>query len=193
VTWSRGDLVLERRFRMGRLRWALPLSVVASTPELHALHLAAGTTFMRAVDADGDVHRGPDEDWQLAPRVWTDTRVLVLLRPGRAHALWVVWDASDDRFLGWYVNLQDPFEPDDLGFVTVDHDLDVVVEPDGAWRWKDEHEVAASARAGRVDAAAARAEGERVIAEWPFPTGWEDWEPDPRRGIPNLPDGWDVV
>ena len=28
-----------------------------------------------------------------------------------------------------------------------------------------------------ADAAAFRAEGERVLAEWPFPTGWEDWRP----------------
>ena len=26
------------------------------------------------------------------------------------------------------------------------------------------------------DVTAIRAEGERVLAEWPFPTGWEEWQ-----------------
>ena len=30
-------------------------------------------------------------------------------------------------------------------------------------------------------------------AEWPFPTGWEDWRPDPAWPVPQLPAGWDVV
>src|SRR5262249_17524727 len=38
-----------------------------------------------------------------------------------------------------------------------------------------------------------RAEGERALTEWPFPTGWEEWRPDPRWKLPQLPAGWDVV
>ena len=30
--------------------------------------------------------------------------------------------------------------------------------------------------------------GEEVPAEWPFPTGWESWEPDPTWTVPELPD-----
>jgi hypothetical protein len=41
------------------------------------------------------------------------------------------------------------------------------------------------------DVAAIRAEGERVLAAWPFPTGWEDWQPDPSWTAPELPDGWE--
>jgi hypothetical protein len=39
-------------------------------------------------------------------------------------------------------------------------------------------------------AAAFRAEGERVIAEWPFPTGWEDWRADPSWPVPSVPGRW---
>jgi hypothetical protein len=189
--WSEGEVVVERRFQNGRLRWALALRVVASAPDLHVLQIATGAAFARPVRRDGRIHRGTDDEWKLTPRVWTDTRVLVLLRPRRAHALWVAWAAGDDRFLGWYVNLQDPFQPDPLGFVTTDHALDIVVESDGTWRWKDEDEFAAAALAGRVDATAVRAEGERVLAEWPFPTGWEDFRPDPAWPPPELPEGYD--
>jgi hypothetical protein len=44
----------------------------------------------------------------------------------------------------------------------------------------------------REQAAAFRAEGERVLAEWPFPTGWEEWEPDPSWPLPAVPDGWET-
>ena len=40
------------------------------------------------------------------------------------------------------------------------------------------------------DVAVIRAEGERVLAEWPFPTGWEDWQPDPSWAAPTFPQDW---
>ena len=46
-----------------------------------------------------------------------------------------------------------------------------------------------SAEEGRL----AREEAERVTEEWPFPTGWEDWQPDPAWPMPTLPEDWDVV
>ena len=33
----------------------------------------------------------------------------------------------------------------------------------------------------------------RLVDEWPFPTGWEDWRPDPGWEPPTLPAGWDTV
>jgi hypothetical protein len=38
-----------------------------------------------------------------------------------------------------------------------------------------------------------RAEGERVIAERPWPTGWEDWRPPRDWTRLPLPEDWDVV
>jgi hypothetical protein len=32
-----------------------------------------------------------------------------------------------------------------------------------------------------------------LITEWPFPTGWEDWRPDPAWPVPELAAGWSVV
>ncbi len=58
--------------------------------------------------------------------------------------------------------------------------LDVVLAPDGSWSWKDEDDLAEALELGIFDAAQAaeiRAEGERVIAEHPWPTGWEQRRP----------------
>ena len=40
-------------------------------------------------------------------------------------------------------------------------------------------------------AAAMRAEGERVWRERPWPTGWEDWLPPSGWTTPELAPGWD--
>jgi hypothetical protein len=79
---------------------------------------------------------------------------------------------------------------------TTDLALDVTVDPDGTWAWKDEDELAEAISLGVLDEAAAaelRAEGERVIAAKPWPTGWEDWRPPPDWGPLPLPVDWHVV
>lgn len=76
-----------------------------------------------------------------------------------------------------------------------DHFLDLWAFPDGRWEWLDEDELDAALTAGAIapeTAAAARGEGERVVAEWPLPTG-EDWRPPREWPPPPLPEGWDVV
>ena len=72
--------------------------------------------------------------------------------------------------------------------------LSHVVEPDGSWRWKDEDELETAVRVDFFtppEAEAIRGEGEAVVAEWPFPTGWEDWRADPTWPLPTLPADWD--
>jgi protein associated with RNAse G/E len=44
------------------------------------------------------------------------------------------------RHLGWYVNLQCPYRRTPLGIEAMDLMLDIVVEPDMTWRWKDDDE-----------------------------------------------------
>jgi hypothetical protein len=39
------------------------------------------------------------------------------------------------------VNLQEPFRRSQFGFETMDLALDVIVEADRSWRWKDEDEL----------------------------------------------------
>jgi hypothetical protein len=125
--------------------------------------------------------------------------VLWLARPGQAHAIGLFWQGAARQFIGWYGNLQAPLARKAIGFDSMDHVLDVQIAPDRAWNWKDEDEFAVVQRRGLVSprqAAAIRAEGERVIAaaeqnEWPFNAGWEAWQPDPAWPIPAMPDGWD--
>ena len=108
----------------------------------------------------------------------------------------MLWDGKGCEFAGWYVNLQEPLRRSPLGFETDDLVLDIRIQPDRSWAWKDEDELEEAVRLGRFtedEAQAIRAEGERVLEERPWPTGWEDWRPGPGWPLPRLPEGWDVV
>lgn len=88
---------------------------------------------------------------------------------------------------------QEPLRRQALGFDTPDQALGITVGPDGTWAWKDEHHLERLVELGAFSAdqaVAIRAEGERVLEERPWPTGWEQWRPDPAWPIPELPVGW---
>jgi predicted RNA-binding protein associated with RNAse of E/G family len=110
----------------------------------------------------------------------------------------VSWLPSGEHW-GWYVNLQEPFERTAGGFRTMDLVLDVIVDPDLTWRWKDEDELAVFVERGVVDEALERrirGEALRVIADAqarraPFGEDWQAWRPDADWGLPELPAGWD--
>ena len=188
-----GDPVLLRSVYRGRVRWAFPHRFVANDGGRVVLHLAPGTRGVwMGRDPDGRYLERWAGDEDPHPYAWRFHHLLWLIRPGEAHMLGLKWDERW-RFVGWYVNLQAPVETTPLGFDTCDFALDVEVEPDGAWRWKDEDDFAEAQQLGLFDppaAAAVRAEGERVIAERPWPTGWEGWRADASSTPPSLPDGW---
>ena len=189
MRWQPGEEIVWRDTWRGRTWFAVPVRVIQDNEQEVALYLAEGTRFVFPPGGwpfDG-AHPWADRG------AWTGHGVLVLHRSGRAHAVWHFWKGPERRFWGWYVNLQAPFWRDGQAFDTNDHELDIWIEPDGSWRWKDEEQMEGWVRQGRFtteDVAAIRAEGERVLAEWPFPTGWEDWSPEPSWPIPQLPEGW---
>jgi hypothetical protein len=195
--WRPGDTVVLRYFNRGRPTGALPTRVVSANDGL-VLWLAGGTTLKWPGVGGRHVRDVPlreryTQPWSTVERQWRGDGVLILSRAGRAHSIWLFWE--DRRFAGWYVNLEDPWRPSRFGFDTEDHALDVWIESDGSWRWKDEHELAVGVEVGFFSpeqAEAFRAEGERVIAEWPFPTGWEEWRADPSWPVPALPAEWEA-
>jgi predicted RNA-binding protein associated with RNAse of E/G family len=124
----------------------------------------------------------------------------MIAEAGAAHSVYVTW-GKDGELVGWYVNLEEPWRESPFGFDTTDHLLDVWIDPDRGWRWKDEDELAEAVELGLFTPAKAdaiRAEGERAIERieaWstPFDEGWETWRPDPDWPLPELPDSWDAL
>ena len=175
----------------GRVWRAQACRIVEETEQTIALWMPRGTATFLPVDKDGGRIRIPAADWELEEvESWTRDAVCVARR-GRAHSIYVFW--REGTFEHWYVNFEQPLRRSRLGFDTFDEKLDLIVRPDGAYHWKDEDELEQAAALGLLDAAAVRAEAARVLEEWPFPTGWEDWRPDPSWPVPQLPEGWDRV
>lgn len=186
------EVVVIRQVFRGRIWGALPVFVVDEGPEQIAFWLAAETP-VRWPQSPGRDRPVPVE-WEVVERLWHGGGTLILAPRLAANTVWHFWD-QDGRFACWYVNLQEPLRRTALGFDTMDQALDLIAYPDGSWEWKDEHELAEQVELGcftAEEAAAIRSEGERVLAAWPFPTGWEEWRPDPAWPVPQLPYGWDV-
>lgn len=196
-SWQPGEEVVLRYFNRGRPTGAVPTRAV-SADDGPVLWLAPGTTVKWPGVAGRPVREVPLEERYTLPlgvidRPWKGDGVLILGRQGRAHSIWLFWESW--RFAGWYVQLEAPWRPFRFGFDTEDHTLDIWIESDGSWQWKDEHELDVAVELGfftSEQAAAFRAEGERVIAEWPFPTGWEEWRADPSWPVPLVPGDWEA-
>jgi Protein of unknown function (DUF402) len=189
-----GDTLSEAILRevwFGKVWRVNAVHVVEERDDLAVLHSPPGAPALYPVDESGREVRIPRVDgWTYAERRAL-LHALVLLRPEAPYSLWLFWDAAG-AFDHWYVNFDELERRTALGWDYRDHKLDLIVRPDGAVRWKDEDELAEAAALGLVDEAAVRAEAERVLADPPWPTGWEDWRPAEDVSAPELPPGWDT-
>jgi hypothetical protein len=159
------------------------------TTKASRAHEPRGARFVRSLTSG---------EWVFEDAAW-DVSTLVLVRAGDWHAVWVSW-LDDGSQWGWYVNLQEPFRRTAVGLETMDLMLDVLIENDRTWRWKDEDELEAFVHAGVFDVALAellRAEGLRVAtraerSEPPFDVSWASRRPESTHR-PVLPAGWDKL
>jgi hypothetical protein len=181
--------VVLRDVWFGRTWRANAARVVEDDPGLTVLWMPKGAPALYPVDSDGAEVRIPTAERTLAERL-TTRHALALLRPAARHSIWLLWDPSG-TFEHWYVNFERTLGWSGRCFDIVDDKLDLIVAPDGALRWKDEDELEHAAELGLLEAESVRAEAERVVETWPFPTGWEQFEPNPKWPVPRFPTGWD--
>jgi hypothetical protein len=193
---QRGSLItLEGRRRDGALRWAFPHYLVAESADLVSLFIPVGSS--------GLAPAGRGAFWDDSPprtHRWHSHDVLRLTPLGAWHSVDCFYRPGQG-FAGWYVNFQAPIRPTAAGFVTRDLDLDIWVEPDRSWRWKDRDEFADSVRLGHIspdEAAAVEAESALVIERCqrgaePFDGTWTDWRPDPAWRAAELPAAFSIT
>jgi hypothetical protein len=204
----KGDHILLRNWHGKLISYVLPLTVIEDEPDFSALYLAAGTPIKQRMMPDGTPL---DRSLSYAERsavpikvgdgTWAENSVLMLTKPGEAHSFWAFWRDADWEFLGWYVNLQAPLERTSLGFDSSDHVLDITVDTDGSWAWKDEDEFEDARKVGRFtddEADEILAEAERAASKirnrgWPLGSAWEEWRPEMEWTLPEMPEGWNRV
>jgi hypothetical protein len=107
----------------------------------------------------------------------------------------------EHTFRGWYVNLEAPFVRNSVGVDTTDNSLDVVIDADRAWHWKDEDTLPVLAELGIYSPAQCEQfyrDGREAIAalegrHFPFDGSYLDWRARDDWVIPALRAGWDSV
>jgi hypothetical protein len=188
--FATGDVAVLRELWRDRIWKARAWRVVRDEPDELVLWIGPGYE-TRIPDTKYDV---PPQQWRLVGSVF-HRNVLRITRPGDRYSRLVFFE-DDGRLRGWYVNFERPLVRSPVGFDYVDLLLDLWIDPDGSWRLVDERELEHAVAAGLVTAEEAeqvRAEAARIVAEWPFPTGWEDFRPDPTWEPAQLPPTWDVL
>jgi hypothetical protein len=199
-----GDVVALRYITTDRrVEMAWPCRVVRDADDVVALFIAAGSRY-KAGPKRTAAEKRADPKRALPPHEYTwrnDT--LRLMFAGACHSVSLFWETSGAtrRLLRYFVNLEEPFRRTPIGFDTQDHTLDVVVTPDLAPSWRDEAELESHVAVGfftRDLAAAARAEGQRVIdaiarGDHPCLRGWAEWAPEPGWTVPAIPPAWDTT
>jgi Protein of unknown function (DUF402) len=184
----------------GRIEMCWPCRVIEDSEHLVALFIAAGSKYKanpKRTAAQKRADPGPPLPAGEFP--WrTDT--LRLMIPGRSHSVWLFWATNHNgrRLSRLFVNMEEPFRRTPIGFDTQDHTLDIVVQPDLTWTWRDEEELRNHVREGFFTtslAKAARDEGLRVVEEirrgaHPCMTGWADWVPEQDWAIPAVSENW---
>jgi hypothetical protein len=128
------------------------------------------------------------DDWTYTHRRLKRPQLRVT-RPGDPFSVFLFAD-------GWYVNLEEPQRRTPRGFDYEDELLDVWVPFGGEPELLDEDELDEAVRRGFVSpgrSAEIHAKAERILADPPWPTGWEDWQPEAGWQVMDLPPDWDVL
>jgi hypothetical protein len=210
VEFVSGEIVHLRHLQRRRPALVFPYRVVEAREDAVMLWAPAGTRGWLFNMPDGrGLAQTPLPEWSASPRVPVPHTV------GHGSLSWVPFGRDysvrwffrpDGTFLRWYANLEAPSVAWRDGATawldTSDWDLDVVVEPDRTWRWKDDEEFTARLTMPEAywvdDEDRVRRAGKDVIAlveagAFPFDGSWCDFRPDPSWPPPPeaLPAGWD--
>ncbi|RNI23947.1 DUF402 domain-containing protein [Flexivirga caeni] len=167
-----GAVIERREVLHGRTWLTSPVTIVGDTGATLAVRVDPGMPMTYPEHPFGT------HPW--APRTaWGETTVLQLYRPRLRYSVWKFFGPEGD-FRHWYVNFEAPVIRTKAGVDTDDHGLDIVIAPDGSWRWKDIADLHHQRAQGRIDAQtvldllAAAADVEQLLIDgtrW-----WGDWD-----------------
>ena len=177
-----------------------PVIVIEDSDTQIVLYLPIDTPSKKPVLLNhkrGTPRRWTKDNWRLEDAVWKWSEMLIIVKPDQQRATLVRWSIVRE-FQGWYVNMQSKLVRTRLGFDHRDHQLDILVDPNFEWRWKDEEELELCVEDGRFtpqEADEIREEGLRAITEieqkaGPFADGWENWQPKASSPRPTIPPDW---
>jgi hypothetical protein len=182
--------------------WAFPTIVVKDESDLIALYMPAGVLGRNVTHKPSPKEMLSPTEIQVVECTWKRTDVLILIVPDEAFSTYIMWETGTKNLDCWYVNLQEPIRRTPIGFDTMDHTLDIVINPDmSEWKWKDDDEFVNVQKAGVYSAEKAhniRAEGEKAVRlitseRRSLYEEWKTWQANPEWEFPKLSSHWDKV
>jgi protein associated with RNAse G/E len=205
--WRSGDVIVWRGVFRNRLWHAQTVIVVKDTPEEMCVTLLPGTECVAPegyLDGKDSAKRRwsfKDKDWKLENYAWRTNRLLILLEPDTYYSTMYFWRADSNDFLLYYINFQLPFQRSHCGIDTLDLDLDLIINPDLSFRWKDEddyqkaidHEVIMPEWTQAIEIAKKEIFNKLEKRQYPYDGSWLNWMPDPDWLPPKLPKNWDKI
>jgi len=141
--WTPGEVIAWRGIYRERVWHAIPTTVVKDSPQELVLALTPGTDCM-VEESYARHHKNgkrrwdfKEEDWKLVNFSWHTNRLLFVLEPEKYYSTIYFWNHEINEFLCYYINFQLPFIKNYCNIDTLDLDLDIVINPDFSYEWKD--------------------------------------------------------
>ncbi|HUR48243.1 MAG TPA: DUF402 domain-containing protein [Acidimicrobiales bacterium] len=204
-----GQVLLAREVWKGYLWRARPVICVADSDGLLVHWEPTGTPYIVSTSRGFPEREGLSASNRqvesLATCNWNYTRgsfggsKLAFVAADSWSSVELTW-SGDGRFVHWYVNFQLPADRHASGYDSLDLVIDLVVEPDGSFWWKDTTEFEQALDSGvfpesyRDEVQAATEEVMTLLdsRSGPFDPKWLEWRP-PNHWPPTvLPDGLDA-
>ena len=206
--WEPGTQILQQDLWGRRLITSRPVTVVKDVLNYLALYSHPNAPYrsntvrdryskpvIERIDIFNEAIKGPLEE-----RLTGDYHVLTLNPPNSWHSVWLFWTVEWQVKI-WYVNLQFPIRRTSRGILVQDCALDIAVQPDMSWSWKDEDEFVELTNQGFFtdrQISSIRSEADRAVqaiesGAWPFSDGWEEWRANVNWPVPGIPDDWHVL
>lgn len=197
-------IVVEERWK-GLLWSAVPQTVVEGDSARLVTYVPAGTVSVVGSNrhVPGAEHLTRSErklealkTLRVRPLVISETpHKLYFYTADRWTRVNLGWDPSDGRFMGWYVNFEQPVVGTAQGLAGKDLVLDMYIEPDGAWRWKDREDFEVAIDEGVLAPGlnlTFEDQAREVLRDaddqaGPFAPGWQRFQADPDWSVPALP------
>ena len=205
--WKPGDVISWRGIYRERIWHVQPTILVRDSPAETVLTLLPGTECIAEETYPKGKKNGQrrwffvDHDWKLAKYTWNTNRLLLIFEPQNYYSIILFWNHKSNDFLYYYVNFQLPFKRNLSAVDTLDLDLDLIINPDLSYEWKDIEDYQNAIAHGLIlpewsrgietatDEIMARLE----MRQYPFDGSWLNWKPDPAWQPPTLPQNWDKI
>jgi hypothetical protein len=203
--WSRGEEVVWRSLPGGSVGFVCATRVLLDGPVVVALYQPTGSTILRRAGHRGGPGGRLLLDWNGKHRrgTWEREPTLRVHPVGERYSVVRTWDTSQERYRGWYVNLEQDWRRTPIGFDSRDDILDVVVADDlSGVSPKDDDELFAAVKAGQLSLGEAEeicTTAEQVMEAlseraWPFTEDyWAGLVPTGLDAPVEVPEDWDCL